>query len=450
MSYPLSRRRFFAASAAAVVPLVLPRLLRGAEAPSNHVRLAAIGVGGRGHYNCLNSFVRPLADARVVAACDCFEHKRENFAAEVNAFHGSRVCEPVADFRDVLARPDIDGVIISTPDHWHVPIAYAAIAAGKAVYVEKPLTIAFRWAQKLRALARAKNAVFQYGTQQRGDQSQFRRACELVRNGYLGDVKRAIAWCPAMDGQHRENAAPPLGSSVPVAPPAGLDYDMWLGPAPLRPYTVDRCLNIGAYHIYDYALGFIAGWGAHPLDIMQWGLDLDETGPDHVAGTGTLPVGVGLWDTLATWDVTYRYGSRLEVRFTSERQVDPALAGLHPRFNDHGTTFIGEKGWISVNRDGLYASDRKLQAHEVRETEIRLPRVGSHARNFVDAIRRSAQPISPLESAIRSDTLSHLGDICIRTGRPLRWDPRAEEIIGDSQASALLDRHARAKWDLLS
>lgn len=445
------RRRFLqTAAAATAAPLILPARVFGQQAPSNHVRLAAIGCGSRGSANVLRNFVSALPDARVVVACDCFKRKRENFARKANEGYGAEVCAPVADFREVLARPDIDGVIISTQDHWHVPLAYAAIAAGKDVYVEKPLSIAFAWAQQLRALAAKKKAVVQYGTQQRGDQPQFRRACELVRNGYLGDVREILAWCPDMSQQFKNATVPPYGTTVETAPPAEFDYDAWIGPAPMRPYTADRCTQYGGYHIYDYAIGFIAGWGAHPLDIAQWGLDRDHTGPVRVAGTGQRPPAGSLWDTIESYDVHYEYADGLHVRLMGHRVAEPVVTAPRGFFRDHGTMFKGARGWIIVDRSGLYCHDKALQTHEVGENEIRLTRTASQARNFVDAMRSRGPTISPLESAIRSDTLSHLGDIAIRTQSELRWDPVAEKIVGNAAAARMLDRPLRSKWNLLS
>jgi predicted dehydrogenase len=312
------------------------------------------------------------------------------------------------------------------------------------------LSIAFAWSQKLRTLAAKKKAVFQYGTQQRGDQAQFRRACELVRNGYIGDVREVFAWCPDMSQQFENASVPPYGSTVEIAPPEGFDFDRWIGPAPMRPYTADRCTNFGGYHIYDYALGFIAGWGAHPLDIAQWGLDRDHTGPVRVEGKGQLPPAGSLWDTIESYDVSYEYADGVQVRLMSDR-LAPGIFKDPRGFNrDHGTMFRGSKGWVIVDRSGLYASDRALLTHEVGENEVRLMRTTSQARNFADCIRSRATTISPLESAIRSDTLSHLGDIAIRKGRALKWDPAAEKIVGDEEAARMLDRPLRAKWDLFA
>ena len=454
MNPPLPSRRSFLkltglSAASVAAPLILPHRLWGASAPSNHVHLAVIGCGSRATGNVRGSFLQNLPEARLVATCDPLKSRREGFARMVNQSYGQQVCAPVADFREVLARPDIDGIIVSTPDHWHVPIAYAAALAGKAMYVEKPLSLALTWSQKLRAVVAEKKVVFQYGTQQRGSMSQFRRACELVRNGYLGDLREVLAWCPDMS-QQLNQASAPYGSTAPVAPPADFDYEMWLGPAPMAPFTVDRCTQYGAYHIHDYALGFIAGWGAHPLDIVHWALDMDGGGPTRIDAAGILPPAGSLWNTIESWDARLTYPKDLVVRFMGHRIAAPVVKARRPFFRDEGILFVGSKGWISVDRTALYCSDRNLQTHEVGENEIRLIRTRSQAQNFIDAIRGLAKPISPLEAAIRSDTVSLLTDIAIRGGRPIQWDPKTETIVGDPDASKLLDRPLRAEWNVFA
>jgi predicted dehydrogenase len=320
--------------------------------------------------------------------------------------------------------------------------------AGKDMYVEKPLGVALAWAWKLRAAVAARKVVFQYGTQQRGDQRQFRRACELVRNGYIGAVQRVDAWCDDMSAQFGAASRPPYGSTTPVAVPKDLDYELWLGPAPRKPYTADRCTNFGAYHIYDYALGFIAGWGAHPLDIAQWGLGMDSSGPVHYQGTGLIPPKGSLWDTIESWDLHCEYASGVRLHFMGSRVAKPVVATYHPVWHDHGTTFFGKKGWINVNRYALYASDKALQKAQIKPDEQHLTNTESQARDFVDCMKSRQPTVNPLESAIRSDTISHLGDICIRLGRPIRWDPQQEQIVGDAEAAKMLDRPLRAPWQL--
>lgn len=219
----------------------------------------------------------------------------------------------------------------------------------------------------------------------------------------------------------------------------------------MKPYTADRCTRYGGFHIYDYALGFIAGWGAHPLDIAQWGLNTDHTSPVRYAGTGLIPPAGSLWDSIETFDVQCEYANGVALRLLGLGLAEPVMTAKIGLFrSDHGTTFIGTKGWINVDRAALYASDKTLQTHEVGDNEIHLTRTKSQARNFADCMRSRAATISPLESAIRSDTISHLSDLTIRLNRPLRWDPEAEKIVGDDAANALLDRPIRDKWNLFA
>jgi predicted dehydrogenase len=452
MSRKTISRRAFLRSAAAVItaPVIVPSSVFGRNAPSNRVSLAAIGVGGRGSSNVWQDFVISQEDVRLVAACDCFAGRRTDFAAKVNDYYSGKVCEPMADWREVLERKDVDGVIISTPDHWHVPLAYHAAKAKKDMYVEKPLGVAMAWAWKLRRAVAANRVTFQYGTQQRSS-GEFTRAVELVRNGYIGKVKHIDAWCSGMRSPdwYAQVFEEHFRDTAPAPVPAGLDYEMWIGPAPMKPYTKSRCTEWGAYHIYDYALGFIAGWGAHPLDIAQWGLGMDHTGPVYYEGKGEIPSG-GLFDTIDNWDVQCRYANGVTMRFMCDR-VAKGVPGLmdDPKrrpFMDHGTTFWGEAGWISVSRGALYASPRELQTARIRDDEKPVIRSSSQGRNFVECVKTRRPTINPLESAIRSDTISHLSDIAIRLGRPIRWDPDRERIIGDEEAAKKLDRSMRKPW----
>lgn len=415
---------------------------------SEHLRLAAIGCGSRADYVLLRDFAEQ-PDARIVATCDCHEVRRGKMAADLNARYGSNVCTPVADFRTVLQRPDIDGVIVCTPDHWHMPIAHAAALAGKDMYVEKPLGPALRQSIMVRDLIARKKVVFQYGAQQRTVWAQFRRACEFVRNGYVGRIKEVLCWCPDMSDSFGLTSEP-YGAATAAPVPAGFDYDQWLGPAPERPYTVDRCTRFGAYHIYDYCLGHIACWGAHPLDIAQWGLDMDHTSPVRYEGTGLLPPKRKLFDTLESFDVHCEYASGVRLSLSGLRVAAPRLDRMGIRYHSEGVRFVGESGWIQVDREALIASDRRLQDKnvEVGANEKRLPRATSHARNFLDCMRSRATPISPMAAAVRSDTISHLGNAALRLERPIAWDPVAEKVVGDDEAERMLDRPVRAAWNL--
>ena len=396
--------------------------------------------------DCGGAFL-PLKDVQFLAAADPKKAARENFANLMNKTYGPNVCKPYSDFREVLARTDIDAVVISTPDHWHVPIAYFAAKANKDMYVEKPLSVAMSWSWKLREMVSANKRIFQYGTQQRGDQPQFRRAVELVRNGYIGQVKHVEAWSPDMSSQFGSASKQPYGSTDPIAVPPDFDFDMWIGPAPMKPYTADRCTCFGAYHVYDYALGFIAGWGVHPLDIAQWGLNADNTSPILHEGTGKIPPEGSLWNTIESWDVTSTYANGIKVRNLGHRAAEPVVKAYRP-WRDHGTTFHGTEGWVSVDRVGLYARDKKLQTLQFKGSDQRLEPIQSHARNFIDCIRSRKQTLSHLQSAINVDSISHLGNISVRLGRPIKWDPEKEQIIGDAEASKMLDRPMGEPWKM--
>lgn len=449
----MDRREFLKGAAVGAVglPTFVPSSVFGASAPGNKVNIAAIGVGGRGGGNIWNSFVNNNPDARVVAVCDCFRSRREGLTGRINDKYGDKVCDAVADFREVLSREDVDAVVVSTQDHWHVPIAYYAAKAGKDMYVEKPLGVAMAWAWKLREIVVKNGVIFQYGTQQRSG-AGFRRAVNLVRNGYIGRIKHIDAWASGMraPGWYVTEFENHYRNTEPADVPQGLDYNMWIGPAPMKPYTKSRCTQWGTYHIYDYALGFIAGWGAHPLDIAQWGLDKDDTSPVKYEGRGEMPP-EGLFDTIDYWDVHCEYADGVTMRFMCTRAAEKVVGKLDPRklpFQDHGTRFVGEDGWINVSRNGVYASSKELQRMDISERDEPVYKSDSQARNFVECVKSRKPTINPLESAIRSDTISHLSDISIRTGRTIEWDPKQERIVGDAEAARMLDRQMRQPWKL--
>jgi len=422
----LTRRDLFkfgaAAGAAAALPAIVPSSVFGAAAPSNRVTLAHIACGGRSG-GLTGGFIR-LADCRIVAACDPFKSRREGKANGVNRHYKANVCKPYNDFREMLDRDDIDAVVIATPDHWHVPAAIAAARAGKDMYVEKPLGLAMDWNIALRKAVHQYGRIFQYGTQQRS-QGHMRLGCELVRNGYIGQIKAVEVRSPAGHG---------LGSTTPIPVPAGFDYDLWLGPAPQAPYTKDRCTNRGAYHISAYALGYIAGWGAHPLDIAVWGMgDCPQAVPVEYEGKGRFPT-EGLFDTATSWDVRGRYANGVKFRF----------------FGPGGdlTTFIGTEGTVALSRGGWRTNPPSLKTAKLRPGELHLYNSNNHAGTFIDCIKSRRQTISPIDVAVWSDTISHLSEIAIRTERKISWDPQKEVILGDDAACRTLTRAIREPYRL--
>ena len=254
-------------------------------------------------------------------------------------------------------------------------------------------------------------------------------------------------WSPALGpGAVTRKVAPDDRELKKVDPPAELDYDRWLGPAPEAPYTEVRCTNQGAYHIYDYALGFIAGWGVHPADIAQWGHDEDRTVPVHYEGTGAIPA-EGLFDTVAVWDVNCRYADGVTMRFMDTDTAQPVVSAYR-KFEGHGTTFFGDRGWVSVDRGGLYASDPSWLQIRWKASEVRLYESANHYANFADCVRSRRPTICPIDVAVKDDLISHLSDLCIRLRRPIRWDEAKERIEGDEQAQRLLHRAPRAPWTI--
>ncbi len=444
----ITRRRFVQgsalAAASAALPALVPSAAFGRTSPSNRVNLAMIGVGGRGT-GVMHGFARH-DDVRIVAVCDTFRDRTQQAQAWLNEKYGDNVATTYVDFREMLARDDIDGVVICTPDHWHLPAGIYAARAGKDLYVEKPLGVSLEWAWELRKTIQRYGNVFQYGTQQRSDW-KFRYACELVRNQYIGRLERIDAWCPDVSDDWSSFQVKRYGSTEPAPVPDGFDYDRWLGPAPDAPYTVDRCRREGAFHVYDYALGFIAGWGAHPLDIAQWGMDADRSGPVYYEGRGEIP-SKGLLDTVSWWDVQCEYASGVRMHFMCHRVAKPIVMEYREKWESHGTTFFGSDGWVSVDRGGVYASDPKLLKIKLAPGDVHLCRSPSQDRNFVDCIKTRNPTVNPVESAIRSDTISHLSNIAIRAGRPIRWNPDTEQILDDEQAQRMLNRPLRAPWHL--
>ena len=427
----ISRRAFLRnTTASAVGAFILPASTtarandnRRIPAPSTLITIGHIGVGGQGS-GLLSGFLE-VEGSRSVAVCDAFKSRREAAAAAVNQKYAGKKksgqykgCASYEDFRDLLGDPGIDAVVIATPDHWHVPIALEAARAGKDFYVEKPLGVSIAQNKALRSSVHRYGNIFQYGTQQRCFNTHCALACELVRNGYLGKIREIHVEAPPGSGG---------GSLEPVPVPEGFNYNLWLGPAPERPYTRDRCTNSGTYHIYDNSLGFIAGWGAHPLDVMHWGYPQI---PIEYEGTGVIPR-TGLFNTVTNWNVRGRFADG--TAFTFKDGPDK-------------TTFVGDEGWVAASRGGIDAHPKSLLNVVIKPDEIHLLQNINHYQDFVNCVASRRPTSSPIDSAVQSDFVSHLSDIAIRTGRKIRWDPVREEIMGDAMATAMQGRPMRAPW----
>jgi predicted dehydrogenase len=435
-----NRRRFLkqvaAAGAAAAAPYVIPAAALGAEGrppASERIVTGYLGVGPRGLLNVREQLTCP--EAQVVAVCDVWKGVRENAKGVVDAHYKNGDCKAYNDFRELLAREDIDAVGIASPDHWHVPMAVAAMKAGKDVSVEKPLGVSVEQDQICREVVKRYDRVFQYGTEARAKDA-CRLGCELVRNGRIGEIREIRVKSPnSVRG----------GALEPKPAPKELDYDLWLGPAPWRPYT--GCPDKGPnwFHVYDYALGFIAGWGAHPLDLLVWAFDTHGAGNWEVEGTGIIPTGA-CNDAVIDWDVRIRFASGVEMNYWASgvpKDEHPRLAKL-----GNYTQLIGTKGWIAVYYASMDCEPKSIREVPLGPGDVRLPVGRGQERNFIECVRTRETPMSNIDDAVRSDIISHVSNIAVRAGRKLTWDPVAEEIVGDAAASRMLSRSMRGPWTI--
>jgi predicted dehydrogenase len=440
----MNRREFLRSLGWSAVPAVVPASVLGAEAPSNRINVGMIGMGRQALYANLRPFlVSP--DTRVAAVCDVDAWRLENARKAVEEHYSAekrsgayKGCFACRDFRELLARDDVDAVMNSTPDHWHVPISIAAVRAGKHVSCEKPLTLSIAEGRVLCDEVARYNRVFRTDSEFRSI-ATFRRACELVLNGRIGKVHTIRTGVPAGDV-----ACPPQPA---MSVPEELDYDLWLGPAPVAPYTVNRVHKPHSYdrpgwmRVRDYCEGMISNWGAHLNDIAQWGNGTDRTGPVEVEGRGVYPAD-GLWNVLLKFEVHYKYASGVELFYSTGRVF---------------VRFEGSDGWVHADYGGkgLDAQPKSLLNEAIGANEIRLPARGDK-EDFIYAIKNRVETMEPAEVGHRTNSLCQLGLISIDLGRKLKWDPSAERFLGEpstslgpgSEANRLLSRPLRAPWHL--
>jgi predicted dehydrogenase len=401
------------------------------ENPSELVRVGAIACGGQGNSN-IGAVMK-----NVVAVCDVDKQHLAATQARVAKANGAKVAA-YGDYRRMLESKEIDAVLVSTPDHWHALASADALVAGKDVYCEKPLTLTIHEGQVLVKLARQHKRVFQTGSQQRSD-TKFLKACEYIRNGRIGKVKRVLVGLPGVNYAER---AKPL--TVPDSePPPELNYDMWLGPAPYRPYNLNRVHYLFRF-FWDYSGGQMTNWGAHHLDITQWALGMDESGPVEIEGTCVWNKDK-LYETPETFHITYQYANGTVVECNSG-------GGKYKM----GATFEGEKGTIYVNRGALTFQPESLEEEPLKETDLRLyPELKTYAKsrsphhaNWLDCIKTRQPPICDVAIGHRSATVCHLGSIAVRAGQKLKWDPAREVIVGDADLAKWATKAYRSPWKL--
>jgi predicted dehydrogenase len=435
----LSRRRFVGgllrgALVAAVAPNFIPlRVLAGNDTPSKKIQLGHIGIGAQGT-GLLHNFLA-VDSAIPVAVCDPFRQRRENGGRLVQQF---RKHEPKLynDFRELLADQSVDAVVVATPDHWHVPIGLAAVRAGKDIYLEKPLGHSLEQNRAMLEACRKHKRIFQYGTMQRSTEL-IKRGVELVLNGYLGDLQRLEVWVP--DGQGG-------GSLDEIPVPAGLDYELYIGPAPMKPCTKDRIASHGSWYCSDYALGYIAGWGAHQLDVAIWGMDADTKGPVSFRGTGDFPTPDGLFNTCATWDVEVKFHNGIPMRFMSGGIAEPVVKKYRENWEANGTTFFGTKGWVSLSRNSVAASNPDWLKLQQCEGNRRVFYRNHYYQAFVDSVRERSPSVAPIQDALRSDALSHLSLMAIKTGEEVVWDPKKYKIKSPKSLNEQMHQPVRGDW----
>jgi len=412
-------RRHFLRLPLAAAPLILPaHLLRGETAPSNKIHLGFIGVGNHGlNYNLRSFLQRP--EARAVAVCDVFKSRQLKAKQAVDEHYGDTACRTYGDFRELLAQPDIDAVVISTPDHWHTPISLLATQAGKDVFCEKP-TLTIAEGRELVDTIKQHDRIFQVGLEDRSE-IYYHRIAELVRNGAIGELQRILVRLPAGSDYPKEAPAPV---------PDDLDWNMWLGPAPFHDYSPTRTEPMPWRNIRDYSGGLLADWGAHLIDTAQVANFAELSSPVEVEGTGTVPP-----DSLTTMPVDYH----LHYRYANGVTMEVESGAISLRFE--GTDgWVGNEGW----RGPVQASsDEILRATFPKESNELWALPPSEHRNFLDCIKSRQPTTYPAEHGHRLSSVMHIGNIAIGLGRKLHWDPDAEQFKDDPQADALRSRAPR-------
>ncbi len=437
-----SRREFLTKSAAAFAGItIVPATMFGKNSPGNRINVAMIGTGNQGTQD-MKAFLQN-DDVQLVAVCDVNRGSngyksedqflgREPAQKIVNEFYAQstrsgtwRGCDALTDFREVIARPDIDAVAIVVPDHWHATMTIMAARAGKDIYCEKPLGLTVADGQAMIAAVRRHGVVLQTGSHERSN-PRTRFACELVRNGRIGQLKKITAVVGPW------NKSGPEAGWQPMPVPDGFDYETWLGPAPWAPYHKDRCLYNFRFNL-DYSGGQVTNYGAHSFDMAQWGNDADHTGPIEIEDAGSEWPADGLFNVAKVVQFRARYANGVELECITRKE-------------NVSCRFEGTEGFIETGYGGQFAEPKSLLTTVIGPEEIKLGTSTNHIRNFLDCIKSRAEPAAPVEVGHRSATVCHIANIAMQLKRKLRWDPDTEKFIGDDEANRMLGRARREPW----
>lgn len=458
-----SRRRFLAlAGLAMAAPTIIPGCAAGRggrPAPSERVTMGIVGWGMMGPGNTGNFL--GFKDVQIVAACDIDKNNLKRALDKINGHYKNQDCKPYHDYREMMARTDIDAVMLAVPDHWHALLAVEAANQKKDIYGEKPLARTIAEQQAIVRAVQKNRRIWQTGSWQRSERN-FHYGAEIVRNGLIGKLKRVEVGLPA--GHHDfagtgkaliEKLAKlpdkpadftkivpgtPAWDLAVSAPPAELDYERWIGPSRMEPYIHQRVFMNWRWN-YNTGGGQLLDWIGHHGDIGHWGMDCDRSGPLTVEGVGEFPDPKALWNTCTKYRITAEYPNAVEM----------ILAGGHNDIKG-GTKWIAAEGWVWVNRGNAFESsnadwaDRRRLPDDLRK--VKLYESDNHWRNFIDCVKSRKPAIAPVETAHHSAIPGHLGLIAMLTGRKLKWDAKREVIVGDKEASKLLTREYRKPFVL--
>jgi predicted dehydrogenase len=449
----VSRRQFLASTGAALAaPLIVPASILGADghtAPSERVRMAAVGFGGQGPWNTDELMKDPVC--QMVAACDVDKGHLDRAVKIINAHYDNEDCRAYHDYREVMARDDIDAVMLAVPDHWHALVATEAANHHKDIYGEKPLARSIAEQQAIVRAVQKNNRIWQTGSWQRSEEN-FWYACEIVRNGLIGNVTHVEVGLPGGQNSGHPGFAglPDENNCTPV--PSPLDYDFWTGPAEKVPYVKCRVHGNWRWN-YNTGGGQLMDWIGHHCDIAHWGLGFDQTGPSEVEVEQVeFPPPHAIWNTAPKYRIAAKYLSSVT---GYPNDVQMTIAGTGPESYPEikmGCKWIGSQGWIWVDRGNFDSSDPRWKNQKNRLPEdlrkVQLYRSTNHWRNFLECVKSRQPTITPVETAHHSAIPGHLGLISMLTGRKLKWDVASEKILDDADAAMLLTRSYRAPWRL--
>ena len=423
------------AGAAIALPAILPGSVFGRAgnvAPSNRITLGVVGWGMMGPGNTQSFLYQD--DCQVVAACDLDQDHLADAVQTINGKYKNQDCKAYHDYRELMARDDIDAVMLAVPDHWHALVATEAARNKKDIYGEKPLARTVKEQQAIVRAVQGNQVIWQTGSWQRSV-ANFHKGAEIVRNGLIGKVTQVEVGLPA---GHFDFAGTAQFMDV-TAPPPELDYETWIGPSKMMPYIKGRVHRNWRWN-YNTGGGQLMDWIGHHGDIAHWGLDFDNSGPLEVEGHGDFPPADAVWNTATKY--------RIELKYPED--ITMTVAGGYDDIRS-GTKWIGTDGWVWVDRDGFDASNPEWKKYKQLPEELRKVKLyesSEHHRNFLDCVKSRKPTITPVETAHHSAIPGHLGLISMIVGRKLRWDAKHEKILHDHGASELLTRPYRAPWHL--